>query len=537
MTLNQKNIDLIKMFGYEPPTSDHIERRRHRLAFRNESALYHRKCDKTGKQIISMHRPDTPFPVYYYKEWISTDWDARDYGQDYDFNRPFFEQYQELVNKVPHQSLIFSNNENCDFCNIVGNCKNCYLCYGSINCEDCYYGSPFNCSNCVDSLVLRKSEICIEGIDSDSLYSCYKCKDCSNSSDLQFCIDVNNSKNCFACVGLNHKEYCILNVQYAKEEYESFMQKTNLCDPVTYERILKSLNELKTKVPHKYYVGSNNENVKGNYVSNSKDCHEVYFAEKCQDVSFAEQLLDVQDCVEINNAEMTNHCYQICAAYNQVSNCSNSIFLWDGVYNVHYSGNCTQNVKNCFGCEALKHAEYCILNKQYTKEEYEEMLPKIIEHMKSTGEWGQFFPGYLSPFAYNETVANDYYPLTKEEAEAKGYNWHDSSNENKYLGPEVKIPNTIQDVDPKVCDQIFTCEESGKPYKIIPKELEMYKRLNVPLPKRAPKQRHIDRIHKRNPMQLWERQCDKCSKTLTTTYSPDRKEIVYCEECYLAEVY
>jgi hypothetical protein len=27
--------------------------------------------------------------------------------------------------------------------------------------------------------------------------------------------------------------------------------------------------------------------------------------------------------------------------------------------------------------------EYCILNKQYTKEEYEILVPKIIEHMKT----------------------------------------------------------------------------------------------------------------------------------------------------------
>jgi len=31
--------------------------------------------------------------------------------------------------------------------------------------------------------------------------------------------------------------------------------------------------------------------------------------------------------------------------------------------------------------------KYCILNKQYSKEEYEELVPKIIEHMQKTGEW------------------------------------------------------------------------------------------------------------------------------------------------------
>ena len=32
--------------------------------------------------------------------------------------------------------------------------------------------------------------------------------------------------------------------------------------------------------------------------------------------------------------------------------------------------------------------------------------------MMITGEWGEFFPSSLSPFGYNETVAQEYFPLT-----------------------------------------------------------------------------------------------------------------------------
>ncbi|HRI36281.1 MAG TPA: hypothetical protein PK765_04380 [bacterium] len=59
---------------------------------------------------------------------------------------------------------------------------------------------------------------------------------------------------------------------------------------------------------------------------------------------------------------------------------------------------------------------YCILNKQYTEEEYNTLVPKIIAHMRETGEWGEFFSPNLSPFGYNETVAMEYFPLTKEQA-------------------------------------------------------------------------------------------------------------------------
>jgi len=41
------------------------------------------------------------------------------------------------------------------------------------------------------------------------------------------------------------------------------------------------------------------------------------------------------------------------------------------------------NCQNCFGCAGLKNQQYCILNKQYTKEEYEKLVPQIIEKMIS----------------------------------------------------------------------------------------------------------------------------------------------------------
>ncbi|MBU0626695.1 hypothetical protein KKH82_04680 [Patescibacteria group bacterium] len=77
---------------------------------------------------------------------------------------------------------------------------------------------------------------------------------------------------------------------------------------------------------------------------------------------------------------------------------------------------CCRNIKDCFGCISLNNAQYCILNKQYTKVEYETLVPKIIEHMTKTEERGEFFPSSISPFGYNETVASEYYHLTKEEA-------------------------------------------------------------------------------------------------------------------------
>ena len=126
---------------------------------------------------------------------------------------------------------------------------------------------------------------------------------------------------------------------------------------------------------------------------------------------------------------------------------------------MYYCELCFGN-QNLFGCIGLRHKKYCILNKQYTKEEYEKMVAKIIQHMQQTGEWGEFFPKELSPFAYNETIAYEYFPLEKEEALAKGLRWYEDESEKMYRGPKYEIPDDIKDVNDEILKTILTCEET-----------------------------------------------------------------------------
>ena len=109
---------------------------------------------------------------------------------------------------------------------------------------------------------------------------------------------------------------------------------------------------------------------------------------------------------------------------------------WSGSSDIYYSV-FTEGCTCCFGCVSLRHKSYCILNKQYTKEEYETIVPRIIAHMRETDEWGEFFPASISPFGYNETVAQEHFPLTRTEALAKGFNWSD------YEAPFPQVSKTI----------------------------------------------------------------------------------------------
>jgi len=75
-----------------------------RLAFRNQKNLFIRKDDASGKDIFSGIPQSATIKVYDLEYWNSDNWDPMEFGKDYDFSRPFFEQFRELMQSVPWPS-------------------------------------------------------------------------------------------------------------------------------------------------------------------------------------------------------------------------------------------------------------------------------------------------------------------------------------------------------------------------------------------------------------------------------------------------
>lgn len=83
------------------PTLNPDLRMARRLAHRNEMKLYKRKCDATQQTIISIYSADKNYTVYNQKLWWSDDWDALLLGDEFSFEKSFFEQFDELLHRVP----------------------------------------------------------------------------------------------------------------------------------------------------------------------------------------------------------------------------------------------------------------------------------------------------------------------------------------------------------------------------------------------------------------------------------------------------
>ena len=517
-----------------------------RLVFRNERTFYKRPCDLCKKDMITVYSPDSPYTVYCHTCWWSDDWDPKSFAKDYDFNKSFFEQYKSLQHEVPRLSLMAFNNVRSEYTNGSAENKDCYLIFAADYNEDCLYGRLLQRDKqCVDCAFLHESELCYECIDSRNCFKCMFSEQCQSSSDLLFCYDMRDSQNCIFCTNGRHMSNSILNVKYSKEEFEE-RKKQILSSHKTIEEAKKQFEEIKSKTIKKFSSQTKCHNVTGDYLHNCYDgvlLFDTYDAKNCSYMTDSESPIDSMDC--------NNYYYKPAFGYNimgalEGSKLKNSAFVFY-CNEIEYCESC-YHLSNALGCIAVRKGNYMILNKEYSKEDYLKLKASIDEQMKKEEGYGQFFPSDIAPFNYNEALSQDFFPLTKEEALAKGFSWQDKSTGtyNKETIKSTDMPETIEEVPDTILKEILVCETCGKNFRLIQAELDFYRRMHLPIPHQDFECRHQSRMTRRNPRKLWHRACmcskdthghrDKCSNEFETSYSPERTEVIYCEDCYQKEV-
>jgi len=338
---------------------------------------------------------------------------------------------------------------------------------------------------------------------------------------------------------LRNKHHVIRNKHYSKDEY--LRLKKEIMGKVAQGKIAEVLEEfraIKEKGIHRSLEVVSCEQVTGDYLKNSRNvrnCFDVSYAEDSAYVLTGFQFKDLMDVCHTTDAQLGYESLSL--GYGSY----NALFThgsW-GSKNLLYC-DIIQTGSDMCGCVCMKPAKYCVLNKQYTQEEYEKIVPRVIELLRKHGEWGEFFPAGASPFAYNETTAQVYFPLTEAEAKKRGFPWREEKEEPLNVTktiPAAHLPAAIDAIPDDILNWAVTCEVSGRPFKIVKKELELYRSQRLPVPHLHPDERHKRRMALKNPRHVWQRPCGKCGKVIASSYAPERKEVVYCEECYLKEVY
>ena len=284
-------------FGIPSPTLSPRELWRNLFAYRNEWNLFARTCSKTGQNMLSCYRPDTIFPVYNHKLWWSDDWSAFDYGRDFDFSKPFFDQYKSLQDVVPRLGNTLFSSENCDYTSHARYSKDCYLSSLFTRSEHIYYSYwTIEGKNVFDSAVSAGCENIYDCLDVSKCSSCVSCQECRDCSDCFFSYQLRNCQNCIACSGLTGKQYYIYNKPSTKEEYEKTLKLLKSSQQV-WDQAKTVFQKIRANSVRPASQFTNVENVSGDHLRNCRDCFDCFDGVDCENCRHLANLIGAKDCI------------------------------------------------------------------------------------------------------------------------------------------------------------------------------------------------------------------------------------------------
>lgn len=574
----QGDIDLLKKispiiwkekFTYPTPKTDSTIRMIKRMMFRNERLLYSSKSIISGKNIPTIYHPSTWIKSITWEEWENID--TVEYWQKYNFNNRFLDQFKEIFYKVPKLWLLNINNENGIYDNFSSWNKNTFLNADIMNSDNVSYSTTIkNVTNWYDLLQVNNSNYVYNCICSNNLNKCINLQYSSNCYDCGFSIRCKNCNNCWFCYNLENKSNYLFNKKVRIEDIKEIKKNMQ-----TYNWFIKLENIFKNKILQKTIRPDtriiNSENTIWSTVLNSKNafiCFDSYNIENCRYCLVWEYNNNCMDTTIFNRN--SNYVYQaVCGWFLKKShNC----ITWRESSNMFFCDFCIW-CEYMIWCSGMKNKKYCILNKQYTKDEWLKLAPKIINQTKKEWLRWEFFPSEISPFPYNDTVVMDYFPVQKVidlkwnllQPENKEWFWIVKVLEpNKFISDAFinfwwkdnmiikrrtknqdinisnnleiikseKLPQNINEINDSICSKIILCSTTWRPYRITKLELNFYRNMQITLPRIHQDLRHKKRILIRPPRFLYFRNSDKSWDETISNYNANVSFKVYTQKEY-----
>jgi hypothetical protein len=354
-------------------------------------------------------------------------WDvSASHERSFDAEKSLFGNMRLLQDAIPLQrTLRFGTNENCEYMDGVLGAKNVYLSF--IICFDaenilysafCYA----NISNIINSfLVCKNSSEVADSMGVTESYKVFYSKNIANSSNIWFSTNLIGCHDCIWCDGIENQRYMINNQQFSQDIYNKKKVEI-LSEKSKFESIRNHIFSRPTK-------NFASKNVTGEGVIKSENIENglwVWYFSESRNVAIGNG-----DSGSRNHYDSIDVGYNAHEYYGVIGGggsnskniyCSMQMATNSDCYYCMHMIEC----HHCLGCIGLKNKSYCILNKQYTKEEWEEKACEIFASMEADGTLGDFFPASMNPFYFNDTLAyliDD--TFTKEEVEAEGYLWRD----------------------------------------------------------------------------------------------------------------
>ena len=501
--IEAEDIKFFKMFKVPPPNYCPTCRKMKRMVHMNYVRLSKRKCDAPGhdEMMISILPEECPFPVYDYHYFIDDAFDPFSFGVGYKKGESPMEVLFSIRKKFPMPSFLNRNPScvNSEYSNGGGDLKNGYYVFACFEVENAWYSNViFKSRNVMDSYWTTDSESIYENVFSDHIYKSTFVYFSSACNDCTFIFDCRNCSNCFGCVNLRNKKYCVYNKQFSKEEYENFINNIYPFSRKKLQEHKEKFWELVKSVPINASRNVASTNVLGVNLTNSKNLYDAIEVDKSENIRYSQSLVSHKDSMDVTYSGLGSNTQYM--TINVGSHSSKIKFSVSSKYcsDCEFIFNC-RNTIDCFMCFGLLNKSYCVLNRQYDKDEYYKIIDEIKFEMLSRGEYGDG-PGFeFSAQAYNFSIAQISFPLSDEEIKNLGgyvAKDPDTNAGNQEFLTSDQIPQTIEETTDEILTKAIKCEITGRPFRIVSSELEFYRKTKLPLPSIHPSVRMEGRIRR-----------------------------------------
>ena len=159
---------------------------------------------------------------------------------------------------------------------------------------------------------------------------------------------------------------------------------------------------------------------------------------------------------------------------------------------------------------------------------------ELIEFMKNTGEYGDFFPFEFAPCPYQDSISGYYWPLSEDDMKHLGmWSTPPETREKGSCKPISELPDNADDMPAELLQVGFWDDIASKPFQVFPEDVAFSKKTNTPLP-------YTNFIRRLQENFRWmpfdgtlkDAVCMDCKAHVKTSWGPEYHHNLLCDTCY-----